>query len=97
MWNAGKLGSAFHDRSYMALEAEFMEEIARQVVAAIRRGVATVEDAQSLVDVERFRDRFAQGKTVIADNFPEFVSVISRVAYLDEYDHLELHRKDLQP
>jgi len=89
-------GPAMHDRSYMELEAEFMEEIARQVTAAIRRGVATVEDVQSAVDVESFRNRFAQGNAAIAEDFPEFVSVISRVAYLDAYDHQEFHRQDLQ-
>ncbi len=89
-------GPAFHDRSYMALEAEFMEDISRQVVAAIRRGAATVEEAQSAVDVESFRNRFAQSDAAIAENFPEFVSVIARVAYLDAYDHQELHLQDLK-
>jgi cyclase len=89
-------GPALHDRSYMELEAEFMDEIARQITAAIRRGAATVEEAQSAVDVEGFRNRFAQGNAAVAEDFPEFVSVISRVAYLDAYDHLELHKQDLQ-
>ena len=89
-------GPAFHDRSYMALEAEFMDEIARQVVAAIRRGAATVEDVQSAVNVENFRNRFAQGNAAVAEDFPDFVSAISRVAYLDAYDHQELHRQDLK-
>jgi hypothetical protein len=81
----------------MNLEAEFMEEIARQVMAAIRRGAATVENAQSAVNVEGFRNRFAQGNSATADDFPELVRVISRVAYLDAYDHQELHRQDLKP
>jgi cyclase len=89
-------GPAFHDRSYMELEAQFMEEIARQVGVAIRRGASTVEDAQSAVNVEDYRQRFARGNEAIAEDFPEFVSVISRVAYLDAYDHQELHKQDLQ-
>jgi glyoxylase-like metal-dependent hydrolase (beta-lactamase superfamily II) len=89
-------GPAFHDRSYMLLEAQFMEEIERQVLAATRHGAATVEDALAAVNVEGFRNRFAQGNSAIAAAFPEFVRVISRVAYLDAYDHQEFHKQELQ-
>ena len=43
---------------------------------AICDGRAAVEDAQSAVDVESFRNRFAQGNVAIAGDFSEFVSVI---------------------
>jgi glyoxylase-like metal-dependent hydrolase (beta-lactamase superfamily II) len=90
-------GPAFHDRAYLNLEADFMEEIDRQVQAALRRGLATIEDVQAAVHVENFRDRFLHGQQrPPSDDFPVWVNVIARVCYLNAREGQEIHASDLQ-
>lgn len=90
-------GPAFHDRTYLNLEVDLMDEIDRQVNAALRRGLVTIEDVQAAVHVENFRDRFLHGQHRPSnDDFPVYVNTIARTCYLNAREGQEVHQSDLQ-
>lgn len=90
-------GPAFHDRTYLTLEADFMDEIDRQVNAALRRGLVTIEDVQAAVHVENFQERFLHGqRRPPTDDFPVYVNTIARICYLNAREGQEVHQTDLK-
>ena len=62
-------GPAFHDKSFMILEADLFDEVLRQTEAALRGTAVTIDEVQARVDLSRFRDRFAKGDPDLAKQF----------------------------
>jgi len=83
-------GPAFRDRAYMTLEADLFDELARQVVAALRNGAVSIDEVQAAIHVDSFRDRFARGDAEIAALFPLFVQGMVRRIYVENRDTKEI-------
>ena len=74
-----------------------MDEIDRQVNAALRRGLVTIEDVQAAVHVENFQDRFLHDqRRPPTDDFPVYVNTIARICYLNAREGQEVHQTDLK-
>jgi cyclase len=66
-------GPAWHDRSFLNLQAELLESIVRQVDAAVQQGIVTVEEMQKLVNVEPLRVKFTHDDQALNDKFRRYV------------------------
>jgi cyclase len=62
-------GPAWHDKSYLNLEADLLESVLRQVGMLVQQGVVTVEEMQKMVNVESFRPQFAHGDEALNRKF----------------------------
>jgi len=83
-------GPAFHDTSYMLLEADLFEEVLRQTQAALRAGAVTIDNVHARVNFDRFKDQFARGDDAIVEQFPLFTKGMVRKAYIELRDSKEI-------
>ncbi|WP_028969479.1 MBL fold metallo-hydrolase [Sphingomonas sp. URHD0057] len=83
-------GPAFHDKSYMLMEAELFEEVVRQTQAALRGGAVTIDDVQAKVELSKFRDRFSKGDPDLAGQFDTAKLSMVRKAYIELRDGKEI-------
>jgi glyoxylase-like metal-dependent hydrolase (beta-lactamase superfamily II) len=66
-------GPAWHDKSFLNLEAELLETIVSQVVQATQRGIVTVEELQKTVNVEPLRLKFTHDDKDLNAKFKRYV------------------------
>lgn len=83
-------GPAFHDKSFMILEADLFDEVLRQTEAALRGNAVTIDEVQARVDLSRFRDRFAKGDPDLAKQFDGYAAAMERKAYIELRDTKEI-------
>lgn len=83
-------GPAFHDKSYMLLEAALFEEVLRQAEAALRGGAVSIDDVQAKVDLSQFRQRFSKGDPALAAQFDASTPSLVRKAYIELRDGKEI-------
>jgi cyclase len=67
-------GPAWHDKTFLNLEAELLERIVNQVVAAEQKGTVTVEEIQKLVNVEPLRLKFTHDDEDLNKKFQRYVN-----------------------
>jgi cyclase len=67
-------GPAWHDKDFLNLEAELLETVVRQVVAAEREGMVTVEEIQKAVNVEPLRPKFTHDDADLNKKFQRYVN-----------------------
>ena len=83
-------GPVFRDKSFITLEAEFLEAAVERVRASLRKGLYTVADVQKDVNLDDFRVRFTRGDAALERNFAGFASGVVRLAYLESRDNQEV-------
>lgn len=83
-------GPVFHDKNFLALEAELLEGVVDRVRASLRKGLYTVADVQKDVSVEDFRARFTRGDPALDRNFVAWAYGVIRLAYLEARDNQEV-------
>jgi glyoxylase-like metal-dependent hydrolase (beta-lactamase superfamily II) len=83
-------GPAFHDKSYMLMEAGLFDEVLRQTQAALRGGAVTVDDVQAKVDLSSYRARFSKGDASLAEQFNASTPSMVRKAYIELRDGKEI-------
>ena len=66
-------GPAWHDKSFLNLEAELFETIVSQVNQAAQQGLVTVEEIQKRVDVEPLRLKFTHDDKYLNAKFQRYV------------------------
>jgi cyclase len=66
-------GPAWHDKSFLNLEAELFESVVDQVVQAEKKGMVRVEELQKAVDVEKFRTKFTHDDKDLDSKFRRYV------------------------
>ncbi len=67
-------GPAWHDKSFMNLEAELLESIVEQVDHAVQKGVVTMDEMQKMVDVESLRVKFTHDDNDLNAKFQRYVN-----------------------
>jgi cyclase len=67
-------GPAWHDKDFLHLEAELLETVVRQVVAAEQKGMVTVEEMQKAVNVEPLRLRFTHNDEDLNKKFQRYLN-----------------------
>jgi cyclase len=67
-------GPAWHDKSFLNLEAELLESIVAQVDRAVQNGVVTVDEMQKVVNVESLRLKFTHDDRDLNAKFQRYVN-----------------------
>ena len=67
-------GPAWHDKSFLNLEAELLESVVGQVVQAVQKGMVTVEEMQKVVNVEPLRVKFTHDDKDLNAKFQRYVN-----------------------
>jgi cyclase len=67
-------GPAWHDKSFLNLEAELFESIVSQVSLAVQKGLVTVEEIQNTVNVELLRPKFTHDDKALNAKFQRYVN-----------------------
>jgi hypothetical protein len=71
---------------------EYMDDVRRQVRAALVTGAVTVEEVTAAVDLSRWRTRFAAGDAGRGSSFDGSAASLVRKLYLDQRDGAEMRR-----
>jgi glyoxylase-like metal-dependent hydrolase (beta-lactamase superfamily II) len=79
-------GPAWHDKSFLNLEADLFESIVNQVVKAEQQGLVTVEEIQNTVDVESFRLQFTHDDKALNSKFRRYVNRMIENASAEKRD-----------
>jgi cyclase len=66
-------GPAWHDKSFLNLEADLLDSIVNQVVQAEQQGMVTVAEIQKAVNVEPFRVQFTHDDKDLNEKFRAYV------------------------
>jgi cyclase len=66
-------GPAWHDKSYLNLEAGLIESIVTQAEQMAQKGIVTVEEVQRSVNVEPFRVQFTHDDPALNAKFQRYV------------------------
>jgi cyclase len=67
-------GPAWHDKTFLNLEADLLESIVSQVVQAEQKGMVTVEEMQKAVNVEPLRLKFTHDDKDLNEKFQRYVN-----------------------
>ncbi len=67
-------GPAWHDKSFLNLEAELFESVVSQVAQAEQKGMVTVEEMQKVVNVENLRVKFTHDDKDLNEKFHRYVN-----------------------
>ncbi len=67
-------GPAWHDKSFLNLEAELFESIVSQVDRAVKKGLVTVDEIQKEVNVEPLRVKFTNDDKDLNEKFHRYVN-----------------------
>ena len=83
-------GPVFRDRTFINLEAEFLEAVVQRVAVSLQKGLFTVADVQKDVNLDDFRLRFTKDDPALNRQFVGFVNGVVRLAYLEGRDTQEV-------
>jgi cyclase len=67
-------GPAWHDKTFLNLEAELLESVVSQVNQAVQKGTVTVEEMQKVVNVEPLRVKFTHDDKELNAKFQRYVN-----------------------
>jgi cyclase len=79
-------GPAMHGKAYLELTIELYAAILAQVHAALERGVVTLGDVQSAVNVDAIGRQFTPGETAVPPGFKNWVRNLTWKAYQESLD-----------
>ena len=82
-------GPVFRDRSFINLEAEFLEAAVARVQVSLRKPLFLLADVQKDVNMDDFRVRFTKDDPTLNKQFAGFASGVVRLAYLESRDNQE--------
>ena len=82
-------GPVFRDRSFINLEAEFLETTVARVQVSLRKPLFLLADVQKDVNMDDFRVRFTKDDPTLNKQFAGFASGVVRLAYLESRDNQE--------
>jgi cyclase len=79
-------GPAWHDLSFLNLEAELFESVVNQVGQAVREGTVTVEEVQAKVNLDSLRLRFTHDDKDLNRQFRSYAGKMIENAYREARD-----------
>jgi glyoxylase-like metal-dependent hydrolase (beta-lactamase superfamily II) len=83
-------GPAFRDKRFIALEAQLLESVVREVRAALRKGVLTLDEIQREVTAEELREQFTHNDADLDARYRDRVKYIVRIAIREARDGQDL-------
>jgi glyoxylase-like metal-dependent hydrolase (beta-lactamase superfamily II) len=83
-------GPAFHDKSWLRLEADLLQEVVDGVHAQLAKGVLKLADVQAAVTCEDLRERFTHGDPDLDQRFRARVKAFVKFAVTETRDGVEL-------
>jgi glyoxylase-like metal-dependent hydrolase (beta-lactamase superfamily II) len=83
-------GPAFHDKAWLHLETDLLQEIVDGVHAQLTKGVLKLADVQTAVTCDDLRARFTHGDPDLEQRFRARVKAIVKFAVVEARDGVEL-------
>jgi len=83
-------GPAFHDKSWLKLETDLLQEIEDGVHAQLAKGVIRLADVQSVVTCEDLRQSFTHGDPGLEERFKARVKAFVKFAVVEARGGVEL-------
>ena len=83
-------GPAFHDKSFINLEAELIESVVKGVHQALAKGPLTLDEVQKAVTVEELREKFTQKDKDLDKRYRDRVKRLVTLAVREARDGQDL-------
>jgi cyclase len=83
-------GPAFHDKTFLNLEAELIESVVKGVHEALMKGPLTLDEVQKAVTVDELRERFTQNDKDLDKRYRDRVKRLVTLAIREARDGQDL-------